>query len=79
MAVQLCIKWMSIKKNHLQHLIRMATFVFILICSEALLNCHLTMSMNKATKYSYVKKCFSHIDTYFIEELWSYISYFILS
>ena len=115
MAVQPCIEWMSIKKTHLQHLIRMATFVFVLICSEALLNCHLTMSLNKETKYSYVEKCFfdqlprnwvqwccpglsyfcllpvgdiidfqknrvlSHIDTYFIEELWSYISYFILS
>ena len=58
MAVQPCIEWMSIKKTHLQHLIRMATFVFVLICSEALLNCHLTMSLNKETKYSYVEKCF---------------------
>ena len=41
---------------NLQHSISIAFFFFILICSEALLNCNLTISLSEEIKYSYVKK-----------------------
>ena len=43
--------------SNLQHSISIVSFLFVLICSEALLNFYLTMPLSEEMKLSYVKKC----------------------